>query len=189
MADTEKKPEKPHPKIYLVYVGPCETADGKLGAKFIKLTDAQFKQKRLPEVTPDERVYSGTVPKGVGRPGTIYQFEVKDDDENTIYGTTRSFAGFLENDPRVMDWQAICDTFHHAKMLVAQKKKGKNKNLVQERLAPLKVLYSQMVGRNRVVLLAQIIGYVTGRVTNEDMKLAARAAGDTDFEEEGEDGL
>jgi len=61
---------------------------------------------------------------------------------------------------------------------VRQEKKGKNTNLIQRQLALLKVAYGHMVGHQRVAFLAQIIGYVTGRVTKADLQWADEAGDD-----------
>lgn len=164
--------EKTNPKIKMVYVGPSTTSDKKVGAVFYPLTDEQFRDKRLPDDLPAERLYTSV--KGIGRPGTIYEYEYPEDKPTSIFPGTRRYAGFLENDPRVMQWQAEQDAFHVAKTLEQQEKKGKNRNLVQEQLAPIKVAYHKMVGHQRAAFLAQVIGYVTGRVTKEDEKRAQR---------------
>ena len=167
--------KKPNPKVKLVYVGPCTTSDQKLGGVFVPITDEQLREKRLPEGLPQEQVYGGKIPKLVGRPGTIYEFERNQENETSIFGDTRRWVGFLDNDPRVVEWQANHDAFFAAQELERQEKKGKNKNLIQRQLAPLKVAYSKMVGHQRAVFLAQIIGYVTGRVSKADERWAEGA--------------
>lgn len=167
--------EKPNPKVKLVYIGPCTTSDEKLGGIFLPITDEELRERRLPENLPQERIYGGKVPKLVGRPGTIYEFEHSPEKESTIFGNTGRFVGFLENDPQVVHWQANHDAFFAAEELKRQEKKGKNKNLIQQRLAPLKIAYSKMVGHQRAVFLAQIIGYITGRVSKADERLAEEA--------------
>ena len=161
-----------NPKVKLVYIGPCTTTDKKLGGTFLPITDEQLREKRLPDELPQERIYGGKIPKLVGRPGTIYQFECKAENESSIFGDTRRWVGFLDADPRVVQWQANHDAFFAAQELERQEKKGKNKNLIQRQLAPLKVAYSKMVGHQRAAFLAQIIGYVTGRVTKADLRSA-----------------
>ena len=176
---SEPKPEaKPNPKVRLVYIGPCNTTDQKLGGVFLPITEEQLREKRLPETLPQERVYGGKIPKLVGRPGTIYEFECKPDNESTIFGDSRRWAGFLDNDPRVLQWQANHDAFFAAQELERQEKRGKNINLIQRQLAPLKVAYGRMIGHRRSVFLAQIIGYVTGRATKADLRWAEESAED-----------
>jgi hypothetical protein len=170
--------EAPNPKVMLVYIGPCTTSDEKLGGLFLPITTEQVREKRLPETLPQERVYGGKIPKLVGRPGTIYEFECKPDNDNTIFGNTRRWVGLLENDPRVVQWQANHDAFFAAQELERQEKKGKNTNLIQRQLAPLKVAYGRMVGHHRAAFLAQIIGYITGRVTKTDLRWADGAGPD-----------
>jgi hypothetical protein len=173
MADKPPAEEKkPNPKVKLVYIGPCTTSDGKLGGMFLPITDEQLRDKRLPDTLSQERIYGGKVPKLVGRPGTIYEFECKPEIESSIFADTRRYVGFLDNDPRVVEWQASHDAFFAAEELRRQEKKGKNKNLIQRRLAPLKVAYNKMVGHQRAAFLAQIIGYITGRVSKDDLRWA-----------------
>jgi hypothetical protein len=172
--------KKPNPKVKLVYIGPCTTSDGKLGGIFLPITDEQLQEKRLPDTLPQERVYGGKIPKLVGRPGTIYEFERSPENDTSIFGDTRRWVGFLDNDPRVVEWQANHDAFFAAQELERQEKKGKNKNLIQRHLAPLKVAYSKMVGHQWAVFLAQIIGYVTGRVSKADERWAEGADTDED---------
>jgi hypothetical protein len=179
--DASAEPKAPNPKVKLVYIGPCTTSDNKLGSVFLPVTDEQFREKRLPEELPPERVYGGKVPKLVGRPGSIYEFECKAENQGTIFGDTRRWVGFLDNDPRVVQWQANHDAFFAAQELERQEKKGKNKNLIQRQLAPLKVAYGKMVGHQRGVFLAQIIGYIIGRVTKADLRWAED--GDIDDEQ------
>ena len=171
--------EKPNPKVKLVYIGPCTTTDKKLGGMFLPITDEQLQEKRLPERFLLSGFYGGKIPRLSGRPGTIYEFEHQPDNESTIFGNTRRWVGFLDNDPRVIGWQASHDAFFAAQELERQEKRGKNTNLIQRRLAPLKVAYNGMVGHQRAAFLAQIIGYVTGRVTKADERWA-----DTDEDDE-----
>ncbi len=178
-AETQSKPEEvPNPKVKLAYIGPCTTGDKKLGGVFLPITADQLRMKRLPDELPQERIYGGTIPKLVGRPGSIYEFECKPDNENSIFGNTRRWVGFLDNDLRVVEWQANHDAFFAAEEIERQEKKGKNTNLVQRQLAPLKVAYSKMVGHQRAAFLAQIIGYVTGRITKADLQWAEEAGDD-----------
>jgi len=169
---TEAKPEQdpPNPKVMLVYIGPCTTSDEKLGGMFLPISPELLPEKRLPDELPQERIYGGKIPKLVGRPGTIYEFECKADNENTIFGNTRRWVGFLDNDPRAIQWQANHDAFFASQELERQEKKGKNKNLIQRQLAPLKIAYGKMIGHQRAAFLAQIIGYITGRVTQADLR-------------------
>ena len=113
-APAEAETKKPNPKVKLMFVGPCITDDEKLGGKFIPITDEQLRERRLPEALPQERVYGGKIPKQVGRPGTIYEFDCDPENETTIYGNTGSWVGFLENDPRVVQWQTNHDAFFAA---------------------------------------------------------------------------
>ena len=169
--EAESKAEK-KPTVMLVYIRPCTTADKKLGGVFLPITSDQLREKRLPDELPQECIYGDKIPKLVGRPGSIYEFECKADDDSTIYGNTRQWVGFLDEDPRVVEWQAKHDAFFAAQELERQEKKGKNTNLIQRQLAPLKVAYGKMVGHQRAAFLAQIIGYVTGRVTKADLQWA-----------------
>lgn len=173
--------EKPNPKIKLVYIRPCLTSDKKIAGIFLPVFGEQLRDKRLPEELPQERIYGGKTPKLVGRPGIIYEFEHKPDNETTIFGDPRRYIGFLDDDPRVVEWQANHDAFFAAEELKRQEKKGKNKNLIQRRLAPLKVAYGKMVGHQRAAFLAQIIGYITGRVRKDDVRWAEGA--DTEEDE------
>ena len=170
------------PKVKLVYTGPCRTTDDKLGGIFLPITDEQLREKRLPDELSQERIYGGKIPKLVGRPGSIYEFDCKTENENTIFGDTRCWVAFLDNDSRVVQWQANHDAFFAAEELKRQEKRGKNKNLIQRQLAPLKVAYGKMVGHRRAAFLAQMIGYITGRVTNADLRWTEGA--DTDEDDE-----
>ena len=178
--DSVAEEKKPNPKVKLVFVGPCTTTDKKLGGMFVPITDEQLQDRRLPEALPPERIYGGKVPKQVGRPGTIYEFDCDPEKETTIFGNTGRYVGFLENDPRVVQWQANHDAFFAAEELKRQEKKGKNRNLIQRQLAPLKVAYSKMVGHQRAAFLAQIVGYITGRVSKDDERWAEGADTDED---------
>lgn len=173
--------KQPNPKVKLVYIGPCTTSEGKFGAIFLPITEEQLREKRLPDTLPQERIYGGKVPKFVGRPATIYEFECNPENETSIYGDTRRYVGVLDNDPRAIEWQANHDAFFAADELKRQEKKGKNKNLIQRQLAPLKVTYNKMVGHQRAAFLAQVIGYITGRVSKSDERWAEGA--DTDEDE------
>lgn len=177
----EAAEEKPNPKVKLVYIGPCTTSDGKLGGIFLPISDEQLREKRLPEQLPQERIYGGKVPRLVGRPGTIYEFECSPEKDSTIFGNTGRYMGVLDNDPRVIGWQANHDAFFAGEELKRQENQGKNKNLIHRQLAPLKLAYNKMVGHQRAAFLAQIIGYITGRVAKADLRWAQGA--DTDKDE------
>ena len=71
---------------------------------------------------------------------------------------------FFNNDLRVIQWQANHDAFFAAQELDRQEKKGKNKNLIQRQLVPIKVAYNNMIGHQRAAFLAQVIGYINGVV-------------------------
>ncbi len=170
-ASTSRAEEtKPHGQAGLHR--PCTTTDKKLGGVFLPITEEQLQEKRLPDQLPQERIYGGKIPRLVGRPGTIYEFECSPDNESTIFGNARRWVGFLDSDPRVVGWQARHDAFFAAQELERQEKRGKSTNLIQRQLAPLKVAYNGMVGHQRAAFLAQIIGYITGRVTKADERLA-----------------
>lgn len=173
--EPEVEDKQPNPKVKLVYIGPCTTTEKKLGGMFLPITDEHLRERRLPDQLPRERIYGGKIPKLVGRPGTVYEFECSPENESTIYGDTRRYVGFLDGDPRVVEWQANHDAFFAAQELERQEKKGKNTNLIHRQLAPLKVAYSKMVGHQKAVFLAQVIGYITGRVTKEDLLWAEEA--------------
>lgn len=177
-----KEPVKkqPGPTIKLVYVGPCTTSDGKQGCVFYPVTDEELREQRLPDTLPEDRLYGGKVYVAIGRPGTVYEYEHKPENDSSIFNDTRRYVGFLHKDPRVIEWQANHDAFHAAQLLEREEKKGKNTNLIHARLAPLKVAYSKMVGHQRAVFLAQIIGYVTGRVTKEDLRRAEQMEDEDD---------
>lgn len=168
----EDKEETPNPRIRLVYVGPTITSEKKVGAMFYPVTDEQWQAKKLPDVLVDTdyRVYGGV--KDVGRPGVVFEFEYPADKPSSIYPGTRRYLGFLDNDPRAVEWQANRDAFLVDEALKKAEKSGKNKNLIQTQLAPVKVAYNKMVGHQRAAFLAQVIGYITGRVTKEDERIA-----------------
>ena len=174
------EPKVPNPTVVLVYIGPCTTADQKLGGVFLPVSEEQLRSKRLPEELPKERIYGGRLPKQVGRPGSVYSFEYKPDNPGTIYPDTRRWVGFLENDPRAVQWQANHDSYFAALELKRQETKGKNTNLIQRRLAPVKLAYSRLVGHQRAVFLAQVIGYLTGRVSKADLRQAEGMDSDED---------
>lgn len=177
----EKEPEA-NPKKLLVYVGPCMLqvevkgkTKSQLGATFYLITEDEFKAGRLEDRQPVEQNYGGKTPKAIGRPGTVYEFEHPKGDTTRIYSNTRSYKGFLENEPRCSEWQARADAFAIEQKMVAMEKAGKSRNLIHEHLAPIKLAYSEMVGHNRHAFLAMVIAYITGKMSNEDFKLAAKA--------------
>ena len=160
----EGKPVVVRPRIMLVYIRPCTLSDGKVGAEFAVIDDQQFADKCLPDPLPALRVYGGDLPKKVGRPGSIYSFEYGVDETHlSLYPGTSSWAGFLENDDRVQEWQMEHDTFYAAIEAERLEKKGKQRNVVHEQLLPIKVAYSKARGRQRAALLALVIGYITGQ--------------------------
>jgi len=155
------KPE--NPKIKLVYVGVCMTTDDKRGGKFLPITDEQMKEGTLPATLPEEKVFAWKVASLCGRPGTIYEFESPPDKVGqSIFPDTRRYCGRLENDDRVLKWQAEHDTFLMWKELESREKKGKATNEIHDQLQPIRAIYRSLPGRQRTVFLAQIIAFVTG---------------------------
>jgi hypothetical protein len=155
------KPE--NPKIKLVYVGVCMTTDDKRGGKFLPITDEQMKEGLLPATLPEEKVFAWKVASQCGRPGTIYQFESPPDKVGqSIFPDTRRYCGRLENDDRVLKWQAEHDAFLMWQELESREKKGKATNEIHEQLQPIRAIYRSLPGRQKTVFLAQIVAFVTG---------------------------
>lgn len=171
---TKKKsaPEKPQeekpqdPKILLVFKGACMAADKKQAAIFISITPEQWGKRKLPKELPDERIYSGKILKYVGRPGAVYEFSYPAEKPTAIFPDTYRWKGFLDQDDRVLRWQAEHDAFVGELELKAREKKGKRRNLIHEQLHPIRCLYNSLRGRERTVFLSQVLAYITGR-TNE----------------------
>ena len=161
--ETTKQTPQENPKIKLVYIGVCMMSDGKRGGRFLPITDEQAKEGTLPATLPEEDVFSWKVASLCGRPGTIYEFETPPDKVGqSIFPATRRYCGRLDNDDRVLKWQAEHDAFLMQQELAAREKKEKATNELHDQLAPAQAIYRSLHGRQRTVFLAQIIAFVTG---------------------------
>ena len=111
MEATKQTPQE-NPKIKLVYIGVCMMSDGKRGGRLLPITDEQAREGTLPATLPEEDVFSWKVASLCGRPGTIYEFETPPDKVgHRIFPDTRRYCGRLDNDDRVLKWQAEHDAF------------------------------------------------------------------------------
>ncbi len=161
--------ENPNPKIKLVYIGACTMGDEKRGGKFLPITDEQVKEGALPTTLPDQSIFSWKVASQCGRPGTIYEFECPPDKVGqSIFPDTRRYCGRLENDDRVLKWQAEHDAFLMQKELESRERKEKATNDLHDQLQPVRAVYRSLRGRQRTVFLAQIIAFVTGAGGKEE---------------------
>lgn len=158
----EKNTEQ-NPKIKLVYLRVCRTTDGKRGGRFVPVTDEQVRDGALPKALPEEKVFGWKVASLCGRPGTIYEFECPPDKVGqSIFPDTRRYCGRLDNDDRVLRWQAEHDAFLMQQELEAKEKKEKGTNEIHEHLKPIRTIYRSLRGRQRTVFLAQIVAFLTG---------------------------
>ncbi len=153
---TEKA--KPRGKIRLVFAGVRQGANKKLSQIFYKLNNNGEREKDL-------RAYSKV--KGLGRPGAIYDVECDAEDDGTIYTNTLSYAQQWDNTEQVVEWQARHDATIAADRARRRHNREAKRNLIEERLRPLREAYQQCYGLERAALVAQIVGYVTGRLPEE----------------------
>jgi hypothetical protein len=167
---------KPNPRKLLVLIGPYLGDKDKIGASFALATNEQLQAGRLGEDIGEAQHYgSKAMMDRVGtfnRPGTVYSVEYDANNPGTIYPSTMNYAGFLENDPRKVEWQAQASLFRAELELKKREKKNAGRNAMKEALAPVKIAYNNLIGRNRALYLAEAVAYITGRVTKEDEKMA-----------------
>jgi hypothetical protein len=163
MTAESNAPKPDNPKIKLVYIGVCLTTEDKRAGRFMPITEEQVAEGAMPDQLPEEKVFSWKLASQCGRPGTIYEFECPPDKVGqSVFPDTRRYGGRLENDDRVLQWQAEHDAFLMRQELESREKKEKVVNEIHEQLKPIRAAYRSLVGRQRTVFLAQIIAFVTG---------------------------
>lgn len=150
--------KKPRSKIRLVFIGVRQSVKNKLRQTFCKLEDDGTLAK-------ESRAYANL--KGLGRPGAIYDVECDAEDDGSIYPGTLTYVGQWKDAEKVVTWQAQHDAAVAADRARRRHNNEAKRNLVEERLKPLRAAYWQCTGLKRAALLAQIVGYVTSRLSEE----------------------
>lgn len=163
MAKKEQEPVKPaNPKIKLVFVGACVLNTKKKGGVFYRISDEEIARGVMADELPREMVFGWDIAGKCGRPGTIYEFETPPDkaDGSSIFGGTMRFQSRLKSDDRVLEWQVKHDALLRELDMKAREKSEKNRDLVQEQLEPLRVVYRGLSAARRAAFLAKVIHYM-----------------------------
>lgn len=146
---------QPRLKIQLVYAGLRQSTKDKLMQTFYKI---------LPDGTLEDSYRAYSKIKGLGRPGAIYDVECDASDESTIYTSSLSYFDQWDDDAQVVKWQAEHDAARAADRARRRHNREGKRNLVEERLKPIRDVYWKCNGLERAALLAQVVGYITGRL-------------------------
>jgi len=155
MADEPKAEEKPRSRIKLVFVGVRQSMKNDMMYVFHKIMEDGITLEK------ESRSYSKL--KNIGCAGSIWSVEVSPDQESTIYTNTMKYEGMWGSTYKVVEWQALSDAAITAIGLERRKAKETSNNEVFECLEPLRKAYAKAVGRERQILLAQVVEYVTRR--------------------------
>ena len=160
MAGTKKKNDAPKKgKVTLVYAGARVGHNNKLFQCFYKVNDDGTHEE-------DHRSYSKI--KGLGRPGGVYEFDCDADEEGTIYpGSKRYVRHWAENEDspeedEALKWQTKNDAANIADRARKREKKDTSRNLLRERLKPIRDAYVKSVGWERKAIVAEVVAYITG---------------------------
>lgn len=146
--------EEKRGSVALVFAGVRETSNKKLAQCFYKvLTDGSHEKK--------QRSY--TKIKAVGRPGGMYQFDCDAEDDSTVYPASMSYTGYWDDEDTVCEWQARHDAANSAARARRRQKRETGRNIIHERLEPIRDAYHKCVGMERNALLAQVVAYISGR--------------------------
>lgn len=146
---------KPRARIKLVYVGIRQSEKNDVLYVFHKILEDGVTLEK------ESRKYSKL--KSVGRAGSMWLVEVSPDQESTIYTNTMKYEGMWGATYKVVEWQALSDAAATAIAYEKRKAKDTSVNEVFECLEPLRKAYGKAVGRERQILLAQVVEYVTRR--------------------------
>lgn len=154
MADKKKPPKN---DVILVYIG--------VRANKNKLVQCFYKVLLGGTHEGDRRAY--TKLKNLGRPGGVYSYELDAEDESSIYPATQKYIRFWgseEGSPEeaeTVEWQALHDAANIADRARKRQKKETSRNLIQERLEPIRAAYHKSVGWERKALIAEVVAYIT----------------------------
>jgi hypothetical protein len=151
MADNNE----PRGTVRLVYAGV------RLGNKN-RLKQTFHKVEGTGAFEAEPRVYSSI--KGLGRPGAIYDVECDANKDSTIYSGTLRYIGVWDDEAQVVEWQARHDATQAADRARRRHNREAKRNFVEEQLGPIRKAYWKCSGLERAALLAQVVGYITGRL-------------------------
>ena len=127
--------ERPIRRSSSSYIGACTMADEKRGGKSSSRSPMSMSTSAPYYLDPDQSIFSWKVASLCGRPGTIYQFDCPPDKVGqSIFPDTRRYCGRLENDDRVLRWQAEHDAFLMQKELESRERKEKATNELRRQL-------------------------------------------------------
>lgn len=155
----DKKDEKKRSKVTLVNAGTRVDSNNKLWLCFYKVND---------DGTREEKHRSYSKVKGLGRPGGVYEFDCDADDDSTIYPGSVHYVRFWaekQDSPKedeVLQWQMKHDAAHVADRARKRQKKDTSRNLIRERLRPIRDAYVKSVGWERKAIVAEVVAYITG---------------------------
>lgn len=156
---SEKKDKEERGKVTLIYAGSRMNSNKKLFQCFYKVNDDGTHEE-------DYRSYSKI--KGVGRPGGVYEFDCEKDNDSTIFpGSKRYVRHWAEEEDspeedEVLQWQTQHDAAHVADRARKREKKDTSRNLLRERLRPIRDAYIKSVGWERKAIVAEVVAYITG---------------------------
>jgi NADH:ubiquinone oxidoreductase subunit len=157
MADKKEKEERG--KVTLVYAGTRVGHNNKLFQCFYKVND---------DGTHEEEHRSYSKIKSLGRPGGVYEFDCDKNEESTIYpGSKRYVRHWAEEEDspeenEVLQWQVQHDAANTADRARKREKKDTSRNLMRERLRPIRDAYIKSVGWERKAIVAEVVAYITG---------------------------
>lgn len=116
------------------------------------ITPAQFSER--------ECLYSVKTGRGKGRAGAIWVFETAE--ETKIYPDTAKCLGRWKNDEDVTRWQAKEEVVRKEIALATRAAQEIAENLPMEALKPFRTAWWGLSTRQRGILLAHVMAYITG---------------------------
>lgn len=162
MADDTEKPAEI--SIHLLFIGLIEDVQGTFLTRWAEVDGLPNRGEPLPEDCK-MRLYGPKVRPYHCQPGSIFKFKAMDDADKSIFAKSAKWVKDWQEFEQVVEWQTksrIVETIQ------SSRKKDKRVSTVQRDSAKLdsfKSLYGKLNRPQRVIMLAEVIRYITdGRI-------------------------
>lgn len=165
--------EQPKPTRSLMYLG-TEVAYGKgnipkaTNSRWLDLGGIENDGRSIEEVLDcaalqkRECLYPVKMARLRGEPGAIWVFEAKEEGSSTIYPGTGHTPGRWKNDTDVTTWQVKEQALRKELMIAGRAAQEIEEKLPMETLKPFRRAYWSLNTRQRGIMLAQVMAYITG---------------------------
>jgi hypothetical protein len=146
-----------------VYVGERTDRKGKRYYAYVDVTAAprDAEGASLAWAPEDEHWFKKRL-GNLGPVGRLFKLDAELTDEGGLGVSNIETAGFWPDIDDTIEWQAKSDAIRSARAAANKEKAESRKNLMHERLEPIRMAYRRASAQERQQILAAVIYYVTG---------------------------